>query len=391
MAIDVSAALEAATTTDADSDLFDFRAPVEETEPEPDDASDAPSSEEEAEVEAEEVEEEDSEEESDPEEADEPAPEVKVERKKPFYVETKDGKTKLPPDATIAVKVDGKSAQIPLADAVDAWNSKAENEKTFAELRRKEVEVSTQVAQIREELESKIEQQDYQITAFNEVLKNLYDSATKGSPLAAFAEVLEAANMDALQIVRGIRDQIIESAENYLQLSPAERKSVDLADELDYIKRREAKRAERESSTKAREAQKRERLETLSSYGIPDERTFKQLQTQLSQANGGKAVEPKQVGEYYKTYQQAMFVGSVLNKVDKALVQDTDFVGKLVKLVNAYDPSEQELEQTIRQLLSAEKGSAEKPRSAKAPVRKPQRSGETKTQNKPFRKEDLFL
>lgn len=391
MAIDVDA-MEAVTTSN--DSVFDFNEPVTTPsgEEEQDDGMlDETKGEEETSEEVEPDASSDPEESSDSEEPEEAPQETApvITRKKPFHIETKDGASKLPPDTLLSLKENGKISKVPLADAVDAWNSREENQKTFFALSEKEKEVSSKVAKIQQELGSKLETQEYQINTFNDVIKNFHSSAKNGQALVGLTALLEAVDLNALEVVREIRNQLIDSAENYLSLTPAERKAIDLQDELEYYKQREAKKAERQKMAEQKAQEEREKTSILGKYGIPDAQTFKQLQGQLAEANGGKTPTPSQVGEYYKAYNQAMFVGNVIKKVDESLLKDRDYIGKLLKLVDAFDPTEEELERTIRDSLSIqEKGNGNKP--VKQPVRKPQKSGETK-ENKPFRKEDLFL
>lgn len=376
-----------AVTVD-NASVFDFNEPVAPLE-----AEEAATETEETEEASDGLQEEETSEEVEETEEDsegEPDATPTITRKKPFHIETKDGASKLPPDTLLSIKVDGKISKVPLAEAVDAWNSKEQNEKTFETLSRKEKEVNQAVSQVRTELQSKLETQEYQINTFNQVLKGFYDSAKQGKALVGFAEVLEAAGLNALDVVRGIRAEIIDSADNYLSLSPAERKSIDLQDELEYYKHREAKKAERERVLQERKKAEEEKTSVLTTYGIPDAQTFKQIQAQLVEANGGKPVAPAQVGEYYKAYQQAVFVGGIIKRVDESLLQDKQYIGKLIKLVDAFEPTEAELEQTIRGSISTqETGNGTK--STKPVVRKAQRSGEAKTKNKPLSRENLFL
>ncbi len=383
-------AIEGVATT-SENDVFDFGSPVEAEDSASEEASEKPEPVEAKEEDglSEESEEETSEEVEETEEA--PAPNIA--RKKPFHIETKDGTSKLPPDTLLSIKVEGKISKVPLADAVDAWNSKAENEKAFISLSQREKEVSQEVSKVRDDLEGKLEVQEYQINTFNEVLSNFHKMATNGNALAAFAEVLEAANLDSLSVVQAIRDQLLDAAVSYSQLSPAERKAIDAEDKLRYYEEREIRKQKKVEAEQARRVQETNRQQVLTSFGIPDAQTYKRLHRELVTANNGQPVSPEQVGAYYKAYGQAQFVGSVLQKVDKTLMQDKEYIGRLVKLVDAFDPSPEELEQTIRQSISTqETGASTKSESKKPAGRKPQRSGETKTENRTFRgKEDLFL
>lgn len=312
-------------------------------------------------------------------------------RKKPFKITANGEDTKVSPTATITIKSNGEVKAVPLAEVVDSYTSKEENTKKFYELREKEKTLSTQVQTITRQKDSEIHKLKSEVETFSSTIQRLATEATKkdGSPLAVFGEILEGVGADPLAAIRSIRNDLIEQASAYLQMSPQERALLDYKEEVEYLRSRQQREAAKLKQEREAEESNTSFSRLLQETGIPDRDTFEKAKAHLEDTLKKKATNDE-VAAWYRTYTVGRRVIDLAAKNGiQGLEKDTESLSHLVKAVFAFEPTEDELLEVIKErFVSTEKattGQKERKLSTK-PVKSESVSGTRK-----LKRDDLFL
>ena len=277
------------------------------------------------------------EEESEKEEKEEEPP---VARKKPLVFKSGDEKIKIKPDAKIMVPVDGKMQEVPAAELLQSYSSRAAR---LAEHKAVEAE-KTQTLQQAKYVNAQWEEMQGFVKKFGERVKD----PTQVIP--AIAELLEpfsgGDDESPLAVIRSIRNGILENATAWLQLSPEERERLDLQEELEWHKSRKQK--EREAAKKRQEIDSRlvQIKEVCHNYGIKDVDAFDDELKELHSLVSSKQVQitnitPGHVGGFY-------IVKQVVSRFAPKLASDKAIISDIMNVALQTNPSKKELEEFVK-------------------------------------------
>jgi hypothetical protein len=330
--------------------------------------------------------EEESTEESEQESAsDTPPPEGEAtKRARPIIFKQGDEKIKVRPDARITVTVNGKDEEVTVSDLRNSYSSKSalkeEYLKSKAE-REKVAQQSVHVEAERREMEAwvkhfatRVKKKDEVIPAIVELLEPFSEQDGDTSPLA---------------IVRSIRSGILEQAQAFLQLTEAERRTLEVEEENAYLRYRQKKSRESQNKNVQNQQILVEIEKVMKEVSIPSldvfEHNFNDLQ-QLQKAEAIKVrdITPKHVGEFFS-------MRAVVHKVSPKLLTDEKAMGRLFSIKLEFEPTTEELEQVIRGYVSgSDRSEATPEKSKKTPLsNKPKLEKSNGT--KPKSKRELFL
>lgn len=287
-------------------------------------------------------------------------------RKKPFVVKDADGnKTKLAPSSVLSLKVDGKTQDISLTDLVDGYSSKSENLKKFNEVQSKEREVLAREAKIGKELTKELNNYKEIHAQYNARLQEFAQAIEGGRAVQALSIMFESVGKEPLPIIRALRNEIIDRAKEYLDLSPEERKLRDIYEENEYLKDKERKAAIARSKVDERNQFSSRIAQVISETGIPSRDVFDEIEQNMKSRSGGRNVTPEEVGTYFVHYQKARFAAEAIKEVDIDLLQNQVLIDKCLKLVDAFSPTKQELIDAIKTFRSEDETSSKKEQSKK--------------------------
>lgn len=320
----------------------------------------------------------------------------KSKRKKPFVVNDGDETQKLSPDTTIRLTVDGKELDIPLHEVADSYNSYSANQKRYNELKTYEQTLTQAKTKAEEELRTQHSLVKSQVDEFSGMITNLAKASKEGKAILALSEILEKCDVYPLPVVRNIRQALVESAEQYLALSPEQRMILDAQEEVAYYRQREA----RERTKRESEAQERSRkeafLQVSRDYGIPSEKAYNDIFAYLtSLKEAGQLnidITPKVVGDYYQAGERVTRVKDAVQRIAPQLLSDEEFLKNTVQGVMRLDLSQEDLEEAIRLHVKGSSAAPAAPQEKKKLSFKPVPSKPTETgQSKKSGKVDLFL
>lgn len=341
---------------------------------------------------SEEVEEESEEEE--PEE--EPKKDNAPLRKKPFLVKNGEEELKLSPKTTIQLKVQGEDKDIPISDLAASYASKQENAAQYYKLEEDKKSWEAEKQEVVYRLKSEKAQSD---TQRQEVVNLIQGLAKNPNKVAAFGEMLDYAGVDPLPVVREIRQALLESAGQYLQLTAEQRKLLDYEEEVNYHKFKSQKQAKLQEEQQRKVQFQQRKQSIMQKHGIPDDKEFFAAYERVQQAKiagtiNVQEITPEIVGVFYEGEQQGKKIREVVSSVSEDILKDSSMMRKIYALYNEISPTDDELREAIRVvsgITEPDKGS--KPSSqAKGKIRgskQPSKSSGTKKQS--VKLSDLFL
>lgn len=250
---------------------------------------------------------------------------------------------KIPEASLVEVKIDGKVEKIPFQELRSSYSSKQIRDREYAQAKQTKIAAE----QERDFLTAKV--------------ADLGKKALEGKGLQAFSDILELAEgVDPLKVIRGIRNELVTSAREYLELSEQERNYLDAKEEAEY-NRVKLEKVQQAQVLNREQAVMLERVKTVSAeMGIPDQDSFNQafLELQSIQKSGQlpshvSKITPELVGEYYQSKQ----VGNMLTEVIKeeglvgALAEED--LSRLYQAVKTFRPDREQLKKTLNDLYGS--------------------------------------
>lgn len=250
---------------------------------------------------------------------------------------------KIPETSLIEVKVDGEVKKVPFQDLRSSYSSKQIRDKEYALAKQTKLAAE----QERDFLTAKV--------------ADLGKKALEGKGLQAFSDILELApGVDPLKVIRGIRNELVTSAREYLELSEQERNYLDAKEEAEY-NRLKLEKVQQAQVLNKEQAEMLERVKAVSAQvGIPDQDSFNQafLELQSIQKSGqlpshvGK-LTPELVGEYYQSKQVGNMLTEVIKEEGLVGVLEEEDVARLYQAVRTFRPDREQLKKTLNDLYGS--------------------------------------
>lgn len=210
----------------------------------------------------------------------------------------------------VEVTIDGKKTQVPLQELINQYSGKVAWDKKFTDLDKE-----------RKSFQAEKQRLDSQV-------KDFFEKSEK-DPKSAIKALAEMAGENPVKFMRDLRERLIPELVKYAEMSEAERRAADLAEENEYLKTR----AETESRKLQEQQTKQELLEQVESIQKAHNLSFEQvkgLYTEIAEILPEDQITPEKLGEYHVLKGKFNQVNSVLEATDPKLVEDTALVGDLV-------------------------------------------------------------
>ncbi len=270
---------------------------------------------EEEEAPAEEAEEEEEEGEEEPEAAEE---------KKFVTAKDKDGKEiKIPKDALIEVKVDGKTEMMTAQDIINKASGAQQVERQLTNLGHERVKLQK---------ERQIFDEEATVTRDN--LEILTDIARNQSPqdFVLYYSMLTGQNADT--VMQDMIKQAIVEAERFSGMTPRERELYNENRQFKFSqeqrKREEARHAQKQTSN-----QERAQVDAILTENGLEMADFlaaaHDVKARIESGELKGKYSAKDIAEYAVTYKSETSVSDAISAVDKALLKDKAFVSKVTK------------------------------------------------------------
>jgi hypothetical protein len=244
-----------------------------------------------------------------------------------------DSELELRADALVPVKIDGKTVEVPLQEALNRYSQQSHVDKKFNEYKS----------------EKEAFEKDRKL--ISEALNKSFELLSTKKDLRGFIEYMgEAMGVDAQSLYQEAVTGIQKQLEEWQYLSPEERRVKQLEEENAYYKNRtEAQKAQREE-LKSRQALEQEVSKTLETYQMQQADLVQAWDDLLALGHKPESLTPEFLGRYHSNMKKLDLIETSLKSINPELINEPGVVEKLATYAIQTDANEQEVAEVIRQL-----------------------------------------
>ena len=244
-----------------------------------------------------------------------------------------DGEFDVAVDAMVPVKIDGKTVDVPLQEALNRYSQQSHLDQLYKTY--------------------KTEKESFQKerTAISEALNKSYDYLVNQKDLRGFLDYLgEAMGVDSHALYQDAVGNLQKQLEEFQSLSPEERKLRELESEnAHYRKRMEAQKTAQASakSKAALESQVQKVMETHQVQTADLVEAFDELTKAGVDAD---QITPEALSDYFSQNKRIGFIRSKLGEINESLANDGEIVKGLIADANKLELTEAEIAEVIAQV-----------------------------------------
>lgn len=203
------------------------------------------------------------------------------------------------PDATVAVRVDGKKEFAPLKDVLASYSSEKSREKKYSQLVERE-EAFKQTAEKFEQNKRVVVEKFQKI---GKMIQDVYENP-EADPTSALNYLVELSGNDMLKYEQRLMEFMVEKAAAYSEMDEVERKLFWKERENEILRNNQATRAKQLDEQKALEEKSKAVAQIREKYGV-SEKDYVSAQKELVDLGYAKEqLTPESVCKYqaYKPY-----------------------------------------------------------------------------------------
>jgi hypothetical protein len=256
----------------------------------------------------------------------------KVQAPRKLKLKGDDGEVELSADIKVPVKVDGKTVEVPLQEAINRYSQQSHLDKLYKDYK-------TQSEKFESERKS-----------ISEALNKSYDFLVNKKDLRGFLDFMgEALQVDSQALYNDAVANLTKQLEEWQGLSPEERKLKEVEQENAYWRsKHEAKKQEAETA-KSREALESEVKQVMERFSMDQAALVKAYDDLKSLGHKEEDITPEFLGRYHSNIEKVSAIESSLREIDEALVTDEN-VETLAADMLQIGLSKDEIKEAIRQI-----------------------------------------
>lgn len=244
-----------------------------------------------------------------------------------------DQEVELSADTMVPVKIDGKTIDVPLQEAINRYSQQSHLDKLYKSYKTEKESFETERKQI------------------SEALNKSYDYLVSQKDLRGFLDYLgEAMGVDSQALYQDAIGQVQKQMEELQGLSPEERKIRELQSENDYHRRKIES-----AKTQKEEAKSKAELEShvskvMESFGMDKDALVKSWDDLVGLGYKEADITPEFLGNYYANTRKIDFIEGKLGALSSELAQNAEIVEQLATYAIQTGASDSEIEEAISQL-----------------------------------------
>lgn len=243
----------------------------------------------------------------------------------------------IPLDIQVPVKVDGKTENVTLQEALSRYSQQKHLDKLYQDYKKDKSSF------------------DSERTKMNQTLERVSDLLVNKKDIRGFIElVAEPLGLDPSQVYQDMREKLESQFEEAQALSPEERKAKSLEEELSYYRTKQE--AARQQKLQEQEMQTLEsKVQTVLESSKMDKASFVKAYDELVSL-GFKAedLSPEQIGAYYRNMQTITLIEQRLGEKNPELAKDPKTIERLSELAIQTKATPEEIEAVIEELYSSD-------------------------------------
>jgi len=262
--------------------------------------------------------------------------EVKAEIKR-LKLKHGDSDLDIPLDIKVPVKIDGKTEEVPLQEALNRYSQQKHLDKIYQDFKKEKGTFEQERVRMKETLER-----------VNDLLVNKKD-------IRGFIElVAEPLGLDPSQVYAEMRQNLESQFEEAQALSPEERKAKALEEELSYYRQKQESARKEQLAKKEMQALESQ-VETVLTKSNMDKASFVKAYDELvSLGYDANSLTPEQIGAYYRNVQTMSLVEQKVAAKNPEAAQDPKQIERLAMLAIQNEATAEEIDQIIEELYSTE-------------------------------------
>lgn len=268
--------------------------------------------------------------------AEEKSKEAKAEVKR-LKLKHSDQEFDIPLDLEVPVKIDGKTENVTIQEALARYSQQKHLDKLFQDYKKDKSSFEAERSKMNKTIER-----------VNDLLVNKKD-------IRGFIElVAEPLGLDASQVYQEMREKLEAQFEEAQALSPEERKAKSLEEELSYYRAKQEQAKQQKLQEQQMHNLESEVQSVLEASQMDKAAFVKAYDELVSLGFKAEDLTPKQIGAYHRNMQTISLIEQKLTEKNPELAKDPKTVEKLAELAIQTKASAEEIEAVIEELYASE-------------------------------------
>jgi hypothetical protein len=238
-------------------------------------------------------------------------------------------------DTMVPVKVDGKTVEVPLQEAINRYSQQSHLDKVYREYKSQ-----------KESFESERQ-------AISKALNKSYDLLVEKKDLRGFLEHFgEALGLDAQSLYEDAIKKIRAQEEEWSHLTPEQRRLRELEEENNYYRsRKEAQKQEVEQAKSMKQLESQV-SQVLEKNGMTKDDLVKSWDELVELGYEKDSITPEFIAKYHGNRQKITYVEEILGKISPELASDESVIEELATNAIQLDASKEDIEEAIKTLYA---------------------------------------
>lgn len=251
-----------------------------------------------------------------------------------------DGEVELSSDTKVPVKVDGKTVEVTLQEALNRYSQQSH------------------LDQIYKTYKGEKETFEKERKRINAAMDRSHDLLVNQKDLRGFLEFYgEAMGLDPDELISETMGKLRSEVEELQGLSPEERKIREMDRELSRYRQRKEAEKQQAAQAKSKAAVESQVQSVMQKHGMQQADMVKAWDDLLSLGHKADDITPEFLGQYHQNLRRIEGIETKLREIDPELGSNADVVEQLATYAIQTDATEAEIAEAIAQLYgeSAEK------------------------------------
>lgn len=244
-----------------------------------------------------------------------------------------DGDIQVASDAKVPVKIDGKTIEVPLQEAINRYSQQSHLDKLYKSFKTEKETFESERKQI------------------SEALNKSYDYLVNQKDLRGFLDYLgEAMGVDSHALYQDALGNVQKQMEELQGLSAEERRIRELEEENNYHRKKmEAAKSKKEEAKSKAELESHV-TKVMQDFGMDKAALVKSWDDLVSLGYKEQDITPEFLGNYYANTRKIDMIESHLGSIDSGLAQNAEIVEQLATYAIQTGASDSEIQEAITQL-----------------------------------------
>jgi hypothetical protein len=244
-----------------------------------------------------------------------------------------DGEIQVASDAKVPVKIDGKTVDVPLQEAINRYSQQSHLDKLYKSFKTEKETFESERKQI------------------SEALNKSYDYLVNQKDLRGFLDYLgEAMGVDSHALYQDALGNVQKQMDEMQGLSMEERRIRELEAENNYHRKKMETAKTQKEEAKSKAELESHVTKVMQDFGMDKAALVKSWDDLISLGYKEQDITPEFLGNYYANTRKIDMIESHLGSIDSGLAQNAEIVEQLATYAIQTGASDSEIQEAITQL-----------------------------------------